>query len=613
MNAIMWSTGGRAPPERTDPRPSPEPRRRRGARRSSTVSRDRASVVRPSPHPASRAPWRTRRHGVAASQTAVSATERIAAPLHGARPRARATRPTTRSRSSGGGTASSCCCQRWTASAQASGDGRGPVVTVTLPCAEADAALSRIRRPLATALVVLGAWLLTDLERFVHGSAALRDGRANALPEMRGGGGVAPLAAELSRLIAARDGQTARSRAQRADLGHALNIPLAVPADRAGTEDAALSTRMDTMIRWQLNRMRASDAGLDPAARAATSSTQSAGSPDVRGAAEDPTEILGALAENAVARARRIVRLASFAQDGHLVVEIGDDGPGVPAAYRARVPERGARPDDAAPSHGLAIAADRVQASGAPWRSRTSLQAALLASVTLPAARRAAIGPCTGHGPAVAAHPATSASSSMAALIAPTRSSTCRASSPEAQRPSRCSACAAGPAPAAARLGRLVGSLVARSVPAIDTPAGSPARSGVRIAATVLPSACAGFARASTVGSPGRTMATPAAGAAATAAAAGARTVRATPASRAGPAFHLPARAPGPERSGFAPGHEADADPSSRHPPGSPLSPLVVLRLGRRSSERMKMPETVPLSSRLRISMPKAIRTPQRG
>ena len=101
----------------------------------------------------------------------------------------------------------------------------------------------------------------------------------------------------------------------------------------------------------------------------------------------------------------------------------------------------------------------------------------------------------------------------------PTRSSSGSASSSEAESPSRPSASAAGPAPEAAWLSRRVRSLVACSMPDIATPASSPARSSTWIEATVVPSDCASFACASTVASPERIMATPAAAAAATAAA----------------------------------------------------------------------------------------------
>lgn len=299
-------------------------------------------------------------------------------------------------------------------------DSRGLTVTVTLPRTEAEAAVARIRRPLTLALAVLGAGLiaaqwvavqagLAELSRFARAIAALRDGRARALPPTRTVE-LAPLGEELARLIAARAEQAARAKAQAADLAHALKTPLAVLANRAGPEDAALIARMDAMIRWHLRRARAAGAGLDPAARAPVAPvlediavvlrpeatrrglrlvSEARGAPDFRGAAEDLAEILGALAENAVTWAKARVRLTARGEGGRLIVEIADDGPGIPEPERDRLMQRGARLDEAGPGHGLglAIAADRARAYGGLLVLGTAPEGGLLARVTLPAAK----------------------------------------------------------------------------------------------------------------------------------------------------------------------------------------------------------------------------------
>jgi signal transduction histidine kinase len=220
---------------------------------------------------------------------------------------------------------------------------------------------------------------------------------------------LAPLSAELDRLVAARAAQIDRARAQAADLAHALKTPMAVLANRAGPEDAALIARMDAMIRWHLKRARAAGAGLDPAARADAAAVladvalvlraqaarrgvalhiDAPPAPAFRGDAEDLAEILGALAENAVQWAQGRVRIALGGQDRALVVEIADDGPGIPAEDRARLLARGARLDEAAPGHGLglAIAADRIRAYGGTLTLDTAPEGGLLARITLPAA-----------------------------------------------------------------------------------------------------------------------------------------------------------------------------------------------------------------------------------
>jgi signal transduction histidine kinase len=75
---------------------------------------------------------------------------------------------------------------------------------------------------------------------------------------------------------------------------------------------------------------------------------------------------VGALAENAVQWARTEVRLTARCDAGCLLVEIADDGPGIPADQRERLLTRGARLDETTQGHGLglAIAADRARAYG---------------------------------------------------------------------------------------------------------------------------------------------------------------------------------------------------------------------------------------------------------
>lgn len=300
----------------------------------------------------------------------------------------------------------------------APGDGRRLTVTVTLPMAEASAELAAIRQPLALALGVLGAALLAaqvlavraglvDLTRFARAVAAVRDGRAEALPVAQAAE-LSPLSDELTRLIAANAAQLGRARAHAGDLAHALKTPLAVLANRAGPEDAALIDRMDRIIRWHLKRARASAAGLDPTAhapvapvledvalvltpearrRGVTLEVTATGAPDFRGDAEDLAEILGALAENAVKWARASVRLAARPSPEGLEITITDDGPGIPDADRTSLLTRGARLDETVPGHGLglAIAADRVAAYGGQLTLAEVAGGGLAVTVTLPA------------------------------------------------------------------------------------------------------------------------------------------------------------------------------------------------------------------------------------
>lgn len=300
----------------------------------------------------------------------------------------------------------------------APGDGRALIVTVTLPAAERDAELAAINRPLILALLVLGVALmaaqiiavqagLADLTRFASSVAAVRDGKAKTIARPKAAE-LRDLSAELDRLIAANAAQLDRARAHAGDLAHALKTPLAVLANRASPEDQGLITRMDRTIRWHLKRARSAAQGIDPAASCAVGpvledialvltpearrrgvrlQVLAEGAPPFRGDPEDLTEIVGALAENAVQWAGAWVTLTARQQGDQLLIEISDDGPGIPPDQRARLLTRGARLDETTQGHGLglAIAADRAQLYGGQITLQDSAMKGLSAQVTLPA------------------------------------------------------------------------------------------------------------------------------------------------------------------------------------------------------------------------------------
>ena len=78
-------------------------------------------------------------------------------------------------------------------------------------------------------------------------------------------------------------------------------------------------------------------------------------------AAEDLSEILGPLLENAVRFARRQVRVSGAATDGSIALSVEDDGPGLSAAEAAEVMVRGVRLDQTGGGHGLG-SRDRARA-----------------------------------------------------------------------------------------------------------------------------------------------------------------------------------------------------------------------------------------------------------
>jgi signal transduction histidine kinase len=300
----------------------------------------------------------------------------------------------------------------------APGNDRRLIVTVSLPAAEAAAELQAIRLPVLFSLVTLAMALLAahvlairaglvDLTRFTNAVSALRDGRSEALPEA-GASELRPLASELSRLVQANRTQIERARAHAGDLAHALKTPLAILANRASAKDAALIERMERMIRWHLKRARAQAAGLDPTLstpvapvlqdllivlgpeagrRGIIVHVEAAHAPDFRGDADDLAEIIDAIAENAVKWAQSRVEIVARGDGDQLIIEVADDGPGIPADQRENLLGRGVRLDESAPGHGLglAIAKDRCTLYGGELALSTGRLGGLLVALHLPA------------------------------------------------------------------------------------------------------------------------------------------------------------------------------------------------------------------------------------
>ena len=69
----------------------------------------------------------------------------------------------------------------------------------------------------------------------------------------------------------------------------------------------------------------------------------------------DLYEIIGNLTENACKFGRRQVRLAAWREGEHVILEVADDGPGIPEGLRAAVLDRGARVDTQVPGQGLGL------------------------------------------------------------------------------------------------------------------------------------------------------------------------------------------------------------------------------------------------------------------
>ena len=270
----------------------------------------------------------------------------------------------------------------------------------------------------AAAQVQLGlrplARLRDALDRLRH-DPSQRLAVANHPPE------VAPLLLAINQLADAREQDVARARRRAADLAHGLKTPLAALRAQSQTLRAAGGeARADALDRTiaaavaaveaELARARAAaareGAPLDRAPLlAAAERVVSVIERTEKGAAlvfevdcpadivlpasaEETSEILGALTENAARFARRRVRIAAARAPERLRVTVEDDGPGLEDWQTAQALLRGRRLDESGPGHGLglAIARDLVEARGGTLALKRSELGGLLAEMIWPAA-----------------------------------------------------------------------------------------------------------------------------------------------------------------------------------------------------------------------------------
>jgi signal transduction histidine kinase len=272
--------------------------------------------------------------------------------------------------------------------------------------------LAQDTRPLATAraefgrelalfLVVLwlflstAAWLqvrlgLRPLARVRTELAALR---ASASARMPGAhlSEIQPLADAINLLAEARERDVVQAQRRAADLAHALKTPLAAMATQgrrareAGADQAADGIEravgaIAATIDGELARARLAAIGSGAGSRAGVLAvaerlvtvlehTERGGqlvfsvevpeSLELPMRAEELSEMLGAVLENAAKYALRRVRLHGASAEGRTVVTVEDDGPGI---ARERLDEsllRGARLDETGPGEGLGLAIAR--------------------------------------------------------------------------------------------------------------------------------------------------------------------------------------------------------------------------------------------------------------
>ena len=273
----------------------------------------------------------------------------------------------------------------------------------------------------AGVLMVWGFWQVKSgirpVDRLRARLMSVRDGSARridgAYPSE-----VQPLVDDLNALLEHRDRAVARAVAKAGDLAHGLKTPLAVLVQEADRAAAAGQRELAEAIRQQVDRMRRQMdyhlAHARAAASGATSGTRSSvaesaeglsrtlqrlyadrgiaidvqvpGEHAVRAGREDLDEMLGNLLDNACKWTRSRVVVASAANNGHIMITVDDDGPGVPADMRDHVLRRGVRADEAAPGSGfgLAIVRDLAELYGGSISLTAAPSGGLRARLDLP-------------------------------------------------------------------------------------------------------------------------------------------------------------------------------------------------------------------------------------
>ena len=194
-----------------------------------------------------------------------------------------------------------------------------------------------------------------------------------------------PVVEELNGLLAHNQDIVERARAHGGNLAHALKTPLSILANEAERgDDARLAEatrrqlpRMERLINHHLARARIAGptgarTGRQPvgpvlaellrtlgklyAGRGVDLARADGHEAVFQGEREDLTEMLGNLLDNACKWAEREVRVTVEPAPAGFAVHVDDDGPGLPAAERARVVERGRRLDENVPGSGLGLA-----------------------------------------------------------------------------------------------------------------------------------------------------------------------------------------------------------------------------------------------------------------
>lgn len=272
------------------------------------------------------------------------------------------------------------------------------------------------------ALIVLAAWLqirigLSPIRSLQHAIEAVRRGEVTRLEgsfptELR------PLVQDVNGLLDAREATMERVRARAADLAHGLKTPLAAVhgiAERlrdkgsAGEADLLqdlsfeMSERVDYQMRLAALRVRTSAHTMRSSLNTAVIRTLTVLKKTGRGESlhwvadlaedcwvdvhrQDLMELVGVTLENAAKWASSRVAIRSLTRSDCAILEISDDGPGVPADQLRSLCRRGVRLDQSLPGSGLglAIAAEILDINRGSMAFADAPGGGLVVTLTLP-------------------------------------------------------------------------------------------------------------------------------------------------------------------------------------------------------------------------------------
>lgn len=226
---------------------------------------------------------------------------------------------------------------------------------------------------------------LRPLATLTERLSAIRAGRAerlgNDFPDE-----VLPLTGEVDALLQSRENQLRKARERAADLAHGFKTPLQILSGdvlrlrEKGEEDVArdieaIILRMRRHVDHEMARARQAERGhtarsdlgrvaaqvvgvvsRTPAGRDLDWQQEIEPGLTLRIDADDLAEILGSLAENAARYAKATVRITGRAEQGAAIIEVVDDGPGIPESEIGFVLKRGGRLDTTSEGAGLGLA-----------------------------------------------------------------------------------------------------------------------------------------------------------------------------------------------------------------------------------------------------------------